>query len=89
MTDAMRLTAETAPASKSLLGRFASQYANGNVPFDVAMPDGTVQRFGKGAPTFRLTIKNKNGVRAVASLDEGRIAAAYLAGDLDLEGDML
>jgi len=91
MTDAMRLeqAASPEPAKKSLLGRFASQYADGNVPFDVAMPDGTVQRFGKGAPTFRLTIKNKNGIRAVSSLDEGRIAAAYLSGDLDLDGDML
>ena len=75
MTDAMRLeqAGETAPPSKSLLGRFASQYANGNVPFDVAMPDGTVQRFGKGAPTFRLTITNKNGIRAVTSLDDSAL----------------
>jgi len=53
------------------------------------MPDGETQRFGKGTPTFSLTIKNKDGMHAIGSLDEGRIADAYLAGDLDIEGDML
>jgi cyclopropane-fatty-acyl-phospholipid synthase len=76
-------------ARKSLLGRFADQYAGVSLPFEVAMPDGSLQRFGQGTPTFRVTLKNKNGVRAISSLDEGRIADAYLAGDIDIEGDML
>src|SRR4051812_12474116 len=77
------------PAPKSLLGRFAAQYSNIALPFEVAMPDGTLQRFGRGTPTFRVTLRNRNAVRAISSIDEGRIAEAYLAGDLDLEGDML
>jgi cyclopropane-fatty-acyl-phospholipid synthase len=80
-------SAET-PVKASLLGRFAAQYGNVSTPFEVATPDGALTRFGKGTPTFRLTIKNKNGMRAITTLDEGRIADAYLAGDLDLEGDM-
>ncbi len=72
-----------------MLGRFAAQYSDGNVPFDVALPDGTVQHFGKGAPTFRLTIKNKAGMRAVSSLDEGRMGDAYMNGDIELDGDMM
>lgn len=74
---------------RSLLGRFAAQYSNVAVPFEVVMPDGSVQRFGQGAPSFRVTLRNQNAVRAISSIDEGRIADAYLAGDLDLDGDML
>ena len=91
MTDAVDHRADsatTSPAKTSLLGRFAAQYGNVATPFEVVTPDGALQRFGKGTPTFRLTIKNRNGMRAVTSLDEGRIADAYLAGDLDLDGDM-
>jgi len=78
-----------APARTSLLGRFAKRFSDVPSPFEARLPDGTVQRFGQGTPTFRVCINNKNGMRAIASLDEGRIADAYLAGDLDLEGDML
>jgi cyclopropane-fatty-acyl-phospholipid synthase len=86
---AKEAAAAPTPGKNALLGRFAAQYANGAVPFEVVLPDGSATLFGKGAPTFRLTIKNPAGLRAVASLDEGRIGAAYLDGDLDLDGDML
>jgi cyclopropane-fatty-acyl-phospholipid synthase len=86
---AKEAAAAPAPAKNAMLGRFAAQYANGAVPFEVVLPDGSATLFGKGTPTFRLTIKNPNGLRAVASLDEGRIGAAYLDGDIDLDGDML
>ena len=83
--------ADLAPPAirKSLLGRFAAQYSDVALPFEVIMPDGTSQRFGEGSPTFRVTLRNRNAVRAISSIDEGRIADAYVAGDLDLEGDML
>ena len=74
---------------RSLLGRFAKQYSNVAVPFDVVMPDGSSQNFGQGAPSFCVTLHNRNAVRAISSIDEGRIADAYLSGDLDLDGDML
>ncbi|HEX3808969.1 MAG TPA: class I SAM-dependent methyltransferase [Rhizomicrobium sp.] len=94
MTDTLNMqqpaaTAPAAPAKAGLLGRFAAQYSNTAVPFEVVMPDGSVQRFGQGAPSFQLKIENAQGQRAVASLDEGRIADAYLNGDIDLTGDML
>jgi cyclopropane-fatty-acyl-phospholipid synthase len=92
MTDALEIRTESAPDSVSakptLLGRFAAQYGSVSTPFEVVMPDGATQRFGKGTPTFRLTINNQNGMRAITTLDEGRIADAYLAGDIDLDGDM-
>jgi cyclopropane-fatty-acyl-phospholipid synthase len=92
MTETLGLHADAPaqePAKRSLLGRFADQYADIKTPFEVIMPDGTSQRFGQGKPTFQVTIRNNQGVRAMASLDEGRIAAAYLAADIDIEGDML
>jgi cyclopropane-fatty-acyl-phospholipid synthase len=71
------------------LGRFAGQFAKTSVPFEMALPDGAVRRFGEGPPSFRVTLKNRQAMRAIASVDEGRIGDAYLAGDLDIEGDML
>jgi cyclopropane-fatty-acyl-phospholipid synthase len=86
-----RSDATSAPpsAQKSLLGRFAAQYSNIALPFEVVMPDGSSQRFGQGTPSFRVALRNRNAVRAISSIDEGRIAEAYLNGDLDLVGDML
>ncbi|HEY0105877.1 MAG TPA: class I SAM-dependent methyltransferase [Rhizomicrobium sp.] len=91
MTETLNLpaAAEAKPAPLGLLGRFAAQYADISTPFEVVMPDGTHQRFGAGAPTFTLTINNDRGLKAVTSLDEGKIAEAYLAADLDLDGDMM
>jgi len=94
MTDTLNLPTasnapEATPAKTTLLGRFAAQYANISTPFEVIMPDGTHQRFGQGTPTFQLAIKNDRGLKAVTSLDEGKIAEAYLAADIDLDGDMM
>jgi cyclopropane-fatty-acyl-phospholipid synthase len=74
---------------RSLLGRFAGQFAAVSVPFDITLPDGAVQHFGQGAPRFQVTLRNARALRAIASIDEGRIGDAYLAGDLDIDGDML
>jgi cyclopropane-fatty-acyl-phospholipid synthase len=48
-----------------------------------------MQHFGSGEPGFHVTLKNARAVSAIASLDEGRFGDAYLAGDIDIEGDML
>jgi cyclopropane-fatty-acyl-phospholipid synthase len=73
----------------SSLGRFARQFSKSPVPFAVTLPDGSVQRFGQGAPSFHVALKNGRALRAIASLDEGRFGDAYLNGDIDIEGDML
>ena len=82
-------TAQKKSFAASMLGRFARQYSDNATPFDVKLPDGSVQRFGRGTPQFHIVLKNKNALRAVASMDEGRFGDAYLAGDIDIEGDML
>lgn len=79
----------TGKLARSILGRFAKQFAGSPISFDVRLPDGAVQRFGPGAPSFHIKLKTRRGLRALASLDEGHIGDAYLSGDIDLEGDML
>ena len=91
-TESTNATSSPAPVARftrAMLGRFARQFDDSPISFHVILPDGSVQQFGNGAPSFEVTLKNNNGLRALASLDEGRIGDAYLAGDLDIEGDML
>jgi cyclopropane-fatty-acyl-phospholipid synthase len=44
---------------------------------------------GTGAPDFDLHIRNENGMRALRSVSELRIADAYVRGDLEIEGDVV
>jgi cyclopropane-fatty-acyl-phospholipid synthase len=64
------------------LGGFAT-------PFSIELPSGEKRQFGKGEPAFHVGFRNERGLRALRTLDEGDISEAYLAGDIDLEGDML
>src|SRR6476660_7946692 len=72
-----------------MLGRFADHFSTSPVSFDVVLPDKTVQHFGSDPSSFRVTIRNQRGLRAIRSIDEGQIGDAYLDGDIDIEGDML
>ena len=74
---------------RSPLAGFASRFSQSSVAFAVTLPDGSVHRFGQGAPSFEATLRNRRALRAIGSLDEGRIGDAYVAGDIDIEGDML
>jgi cyclopropane-fatty-acyl-phospholipid synthase len=74
---------------RSLAGRFADHFADAPVSFQITFPDGTIEQFGPDAPSFRVTLKNRAALRALGSVDEGRIGDAYVAGNLDIEGDML
>ncbi len=77
------------PAARSMLGRFAEQFSDSPVSFDITLPDGSVQPFGPAQASFSVMIRNRRGLRATASIDEGRIGDAYVAGDIEIEGDML
>ena len=71
------------------LERIARAFATTDVPFEMYFPNGASRCFGKGAPTFCVRLNNRNAVRAITSLDQVRFADAYLAGDIDIDGDML
>jgi cyclopropane-fatty-acyl-phospholipid synthase len=72
-----------------MLKRFAQAFANSPIAFDVVLVDGNVQHFGPGKSEFSITLKNRNGWRALTSMDQGKFADAYVAGDIELDGDML
>ena len=85
-------SASRTPANMSAgfwLDRIARAFGKTGVPFKMYFPDGVARRFGQGAPSFCVRLKNRNAVRAITSLDQVKFADAYLAGDIDIDGDML
>lgn len=69
--------------------KYAAAAAEPPPAFELVLDDGSAFAFGAGEPAFRVRVRNRAGRRAVASLDETRFILAYLAGDLDLEGEIL
>src|SRR6186713_639397 len=59
-----------------------------DISFSLVWPDGEVQQFGGGRPTFQVRFRNAKGVRAAATLDELRFCEAYMEGDIDIDGSM-
>ena len=72
-----------------LVDRLLRRFAQSPTPFEMSFPDGSRRSFGVGPPSFTVTLRNRSALRALASMDEGRVGDAYVAGDLDIEGDML
>jgi cyclopropane-fatty-acyl-phospholipid synthase len=77
------------PIARLLVGRFANHFRDSPTAFNLILPDGSAQPVGRGAPSFRIHLKTNRALRALASIDSGRIGDAYVAGDLDIDGDML
>jgi cyclopropane-fatty-acyl-phospholipid synthase len=77
------------PQAGFWLERIVRAFARTDVPFEMYFPDGGSRRFGQGTPSFQVRLKNRNAVRAITSLDQVKFADAYLAGDIDIDGDML
>jgi cyclopropane-fatty-acyl-phospholipid synthase len=85
------------PQHAGVLSRLRRRLARVSVPpFEVRLEDGTVHQLAGGSvggddlePRFRLTIRRQPGLRALLSLDELRLAIAYLQGDIDVDGDFL
>lgn len=75
--------------STRLVHRFVSRFPDPPVNFEIALPDGSVVPVGRGPAAFRISLRNARGSRALATLDAGRFGDAYVAGDIDLEGDMV
>lgn len=74
------------------LGRSYSQRraAGADLPaFRLRFEDGGTHDIGEGEPVFTVVVRNRAGRAALASLDETRVALAYMAGHLDLDGSMV
>ncbi|HET7232271.1 MAG TPA: class I SAM-dependent methyltransferase [Longimicrobium sp.] len=77
-------------AVQALERRYGEMFTNGDgVPFAVRAPGGPAHRLGHGEPAFTLVATHPRGAGALASLDQLAVGAAYLNGEIDLEGDFL
>jgi cyclopropane-fatty-acyl-phospholipid synthase len=59
------------------------------IPFEIRLWGDRSYRFGKGEPAVKVLVKNRDGLIAISKLDEPHICEAYMAGSLDVVGDML
>lgn len=59
------------------------------IPFEIRLWGDRSYRFGKGEPALKVLVKDRDGLAALSGLDELRICEAYMAGSLDVVGDML
>jgi cyclopropane-fatty-acyl-phospholipid synthase len=72
-----------------LLRKLQRALAESPCPFTVDLPRGERVAFGDGTPRFHVRLRDRKTLARLAALDEGRIAEAYMAGDIDFEGDLL
>jgi len=80
--------AESMPDVAGWIGRLLSRGVALPCAFRVHTPSGTT-KVGGGPVEFDLSIRNENGMRALRSVSELRIADAYVRGDIDIEGDVV
>ena len=77
-----------------LVGLIQKQYDNvsvttGRIPFALREKEGAMHFFGGDTPAFTLVLNNGQAVAALSTLDQQLIAEAYLAGHIDIEGDIM
>lgn len=66
--------------------RFADQI---KTPFEVRLWGDRSYCFGNGEPAVKVLVKDRTGLAALTRFDEVGICEAYMAGNLDVIGDML
>jgi cyclopropane-fatty-acyl-phospholipid synthase len=71
------------------IDRILNRFAHSSIPFEIVFPDGGRRSFGDAPPSFTVTLRDRQALRALASMDEGRVGDAYVEGHLDIDGDML
>jgi cyclopropane-fatty-acyl-phospholipid synthase len=57
--------------------------------FALQIPDGSRNIFGSSEPAFTVILQDRHALTALSSLDQGKIAAAYLSGSIDIEGSII
>jgi cyclopropane-fatty-acyl-phospholipid synthase len=68
---------------------YATSDAASKIPFSIELNGSGRKAIGFGEPAFNIVVKNKNGAKALASMDDTKIIEAYMADDIDVEGDIL
>jgi cyclopropane-fatty-acyl-phospholipid synthase len=58
-------------------------------PFEIRLWGGHAYYFGEGEPVVEILVQDSKGLAALGRLDELAICEAYMAGNLDVVGDML
>lgn len=85
-------TAETMDAARydGILGAIQRRLADRvRTPFEIRLWEESSYRFGTGEPAVKVFVKDQYGLAALGRLDELEICEAYMAGSLDVSGDML
>jgi cyclopropane-fatty-acyl-phospholipid synthase len=80
------------PSQEALVSRLRERFGHGDFPpFELILDDHTIERFGPlgGEESFRLHVCSETGRRALHSLDQLKIAEAYVDGHLDVSGSFL
>ena len=88
------MNATTQPASaffyEPILRRIHKHLAHQvKIPFEIRLWGDRVYRFGEGKPAVDIVVNDRKGLIALSRLDELGICEAYMAGNLDVVGDML
>ena len=76
-------------AGGAVVERVVARLGKQSAPFELETPDGRTVRVGTGEPQFRAKVRNRAGMRALASLSELEMAEAYMRGDIDIDGSLL
>lgn len=82
---------ETTRREPRFVRRLRDELAATSAPsFELVTPDGCLYRLGDGSEArFRITVRNRRGLAALASMREHAIALAYMDGDLDVDGQFI
>ena len=59
------------------------------IPFALHSANGPEHTFGGDEPAFTIILNNDQAVAALSTLDQNTIIDSYLAGNIDLEGDIM
>ena len=61
----------------------------GTISFALSLKNGTTHYYGEEKPAFTLTVSNGQGIAALSTMNQKTIIEAYLANDVELEGDLM
>ena len=88
---------ETARMQKrftKLVGLVDKQYrtapeGRGSLPFALRLNGGLRHTFGTNDPAFTIVLNDERAISVLSTMDQNKIAEAYLRGNIDLNGDLL